>query len=177
MALFVITVFGEDRPGIISAISGPITRHDGNWERSQLARLAGHFAGIVEVSVRGEQYAALVAELTALEDQGLHVTIEGEEPQDAEEVEGEEFLLELLGNDHHGIVAEISAVLAEHRISIGELHTEVRAAPMAGGHLFQARAVLVAPPAETHALREALEGLADELMVDLTLTDSAHSAV
>ena len=40
MALFVITVFGEDRPGIISAISGPITRHDGNWERSQLARLA-----------------------------------------------------------------------------------------------------------------------------------------
>jgi glycine cleavage system regulatory protein len=170
MTQFVITVFGEDRPGIISALSGPVTRHDGNWERSQLARLAGRFAGIVEVSVPDERYAALVAELTALEDQGLHVTIEGEEPPDAAEVEGEEFLLELLGNDHHGIVAEISAVLAAHRISIGELHTEVREAPMAGGHLFHARAVLVAPPEETDALREALEGLADELMVDLTLT-------
>jgi glycine cleavage system regulatory protein len=170
MSLFVITVFGDDRPGVISALSGPITRHEGNWERSQLARLAGKFAGIVEASVPDERYAPLVAELTALEDQGLHVVIEGEDPTEAEAVEGEEFLLELLGNDHHGIVAEISAVLAEHRISIGELHTEVREAPMAGGHLFQARAVLVAPPEQTDALRAALEGLADELMVDLTLT-------
>jgi glycine cleavage system regulatory protein len=170
MALFVITVFGEDRPGVISALSEPITRHDGNWERSQLARLAGRFAGIVEASVPDERYAALVAELVALEDQGLHVTIVGEEPPEPEATEGEAFLLELLGNDHPGIVAEISAVLAEHRISIDELQTEVREAPMAGGHLFHARALLVAPPDETDALRAALEGLADELMVDLTLT-------
>jgi glycine cleavage system regulatory protein len=170
MALFVITVFGDDRPGVISALSGPVTRHDGNWERSQLARLAGKFAGIVEVSVPDERYAALVSELTALENQGLHVTVEGEDLTEAQEAEGEEFLLELLGNDHHGIVAEISAVLAEHGISIEELHTEVREAPMAGGHLFEARAVLVAPTEETDALRVALEGLADELMVDLTLT-------
>jgi glycine cleavage system regulatory protein len=170
MALFVITVFGDDRPGVISSLSGPITRHDGNWERSQLARLAGKFAGIVEVSVPDERYAALVAELVGLEDHGLHVTIEGEEPQESAAVEGEGFLLELLGNDHPGIVAEVSAVLAEHGVSIEELHTEVREAPMAGGHLFEARAVLVAPPAGTDALRAALEGLADELMVDLTLT-------
>jgi glycine cleavage system regulatory protein len=170
MALFVITVFGEDRPGIISALSGPITRHDGNWERSQLARLAGKFAGIVEASVADERYAGLVAELLALEDQGLHVTIEGEEPPESEVAEGEGFLLELLGNDHPGIVAEVSAVLAEHGVSIEELHTEVRDAPMAGGHLFEARAILVAPPSGTDALRSALEALADELMVDLTLS-------
>ncbi|HET6938172.1 MAG TPA: ACT domain-containing protein [Nocardioides sp.] len=168
MALFVMTVFGDDRPGVISAISGPITRLGGNWERSQLARLAGKFAGIVEASVPDERYAALVAELTALED--LHVTIEGEDLPESEAAEGEGFLLELLGNDHPGIVAEVSAVLAEHGVSIEELVTEVRDAPMAGGHLFEARAVLVAPPAGTDALRAALEGLADELMVDLTLT-------
>ena len=167
MALFVITVFGDDRPGIVSALSGPITRHQGNWERSQLVRLAGKFAGIVEASVPDERYAALVAELTALAD--LHVTIEGEEPTESDTV-GEGFLLELLGNDHAGIVAEVSTVLAEHGVSIEELHTEVREAPMAGGNLFEARAVLVAPPSGTDALRAALEGLADELMVDLTLT-------
>ena len=55
-------------------------------------------------------------------------------------------------------------------MSIEELHTEVREAPMAGGNLFEARAVLVAPPSGADALRAALEGLADELMVDLTLT-------
>jgi glycine cleavage system regulatory protein len=169
MALFVITVFGEDRPGIISALSEPITRHAGNWERSQLAQLAGKFVGIVEVSVADERYAALVAELVALEDRGLRVTVEGESPE-SEVAEGEGFLLELLGNDHPGIVAEVSAVLAEHGVSIEELHTEVRDAPMAGGHLFEARAFLVAPPAGTDALRAALEALADELMVDLTLS-------
>jgi glycine cleavage system regulatory protein len=169
MALFVITVFGEDRPGIISALSEPITRHAGNWERSQLAQLAGKFVGIVEVSVADERYAALVAELVALEDHGLRVTVEGESPE-SEVAEGEGFLLELLGNDHPGIVAEVSAVLAEHGVSIEELHTEVRDAPMAGGHLFEARAFLVAPPAGTDALRAALEALADELMVDLTLS-------
>ncbi len=170
MALFVITVFGEDRPGIISALSEPITRHEGNWERSQLARLAGKFAGIVEASVADDRYAALVGELMALEGQGLHVTIVGEEPPESEDVDGERFLLELLGNDHPGIVAEVSAVLAEHGVSIEELHTEVRDAPMAGGHLFEARAILVAPPSGTDALRAALEALADELMVDLTLS-------
>jgi glycine cleavage system regulatory protein len=170
MALFVITVFGEDRPGIISALSEPITRHEGNWERSQLARLAGKFAGIVEASVADDRYETLVGELMALEGQGLHVTIEGEEPPESEDVDGEGFLLELLGNDHPGIVAEVSAVLAEHGVSIEELHTEVRDAPMAGGHLFEARAILVAPPAGTDALRAALEALADELMVDLTLS-------
>jgi len=168
MALFVITVFGEDRPGIISALSEPITRHAGNWERSQLAQLAGKFVGIVEVSVADDRYAALAAELVALDD-GLRVTVEGESPE-SEVAEGEGFLLELLGNDHPGIVAEVSAVLAEHGVSIEELHTEVREAPMAGGHLFEARAFLVAPPTGTEALRSALEALADELMVDLTLS-------
>jgi glycine cleavage system regulatory protein len=168
MALFVITVFGEDRPGIISALSEPITRHAGNWERSQLAQLAGKFVGIVEVSVADDRYAALAAELVALDD-GLRVTVEGESPE-SDVAEGEGFLLELLGNDHPGIVAEVSAVLAEHGVSIEELHTEVREAPMAGGHLFEARAFLVAPPTGTEALRSALEALADELMVDLTLS-------
>jgi glycine cleavage system regulatory protein len=170
MATFVLTVFGDDRPAIISALSGPITRHDANWERSQLAQLAGKFAGIVEVSVADARFDSLVAELGALAEQGLHVRIERTEPDEPEAAEQQGFLLELLGNDHPGIVAEVSAVLAEHRVSIEELHTEVREAPMAGGHLFEAHAVLVAPPDGTEALRQALEGLADELMVDLTLT-------
>jgi glycine cleavage system regulatory protein len=170
MATFVLTVFGDDQPAIISSLSGPVTEHGGNWERSQLARLAGKFAGIVEVSVSDANYDSLVAALTALGGEGLHVTIERTEPADADAPEQQGFLLELLGNDRPGIVAEVSAVLTAHEVSIEELVTEVRDAPMAGGTLFEARAVLSAPPDETDALRKALEGLADELMVDLTLT-------
>jgi glycine cleavage system regulatory protein len=170
MARFVLTVLGDDRPGLVSALSGPISAHGASWERSQLAQLAGKFAGIVEVSVEDERYDALVAELLSLSEHGLHLALERSEEPPARETRG--LVLELLGNDRPGIVAEISSALAAHDVSIEELTTDVREAPHAGGMLFEARAVLDAPASVgTDALRSVLEGLADELMVDVTLTD------
>ncbi len=81
--------------------------------------------------------------------------------------------LELLGADHPGIVAEISAALTARGINIEELVTDVREAPMAGGTLFEARAVLAAPPTtSTDELRSMLEGLADELMVEIRVSET-----
>ena len=69
-------------------------------------------------------------------------------------------------------MAEISAALADAQISIEELSTDVRDAPMAGGTLFEARAVLSAPVGgDLDALRAVLEALADELMVEIRLSD------
>jgi glycine cleavage system regulatory protein len=170
MATFILTIIGDDRPGLVSALSAPISAHDGSWERSQMSRLAGKFAGIVLVAVADQRFDALVADLTALNEQGLQVAIERtDEPG---ERESQRLNLELLGADHPGIVAEISASLAERHVSIEELSTDVREAPMAGGTLFEAHAVLLAPPtASTDALRSMLEGLAHELMVEIRLSD------
>jgi glycine cleavage system regulatory protein len=170
MATFVLTVLGDDRPGLVSALSAPIKAHGASWERSQLSRLAGKFAGIVLVSVPDERYDALVAELTALEADGLRIALE--RTDGAAERESQRLTLELLGADRPGIVAEISASLAARGVSIEELSTDVRDAPMAGGTLFEARAVLDAPPSvSTDELRALLEGLADELMVELLLSE------
>ena len=170
MATFVLTVLGDDRAGLVSALSGAINHHAASWERSQLARLAGKFAGIVMVSVPDQRYDALVADLMALESQGLRLTVERtDEPAPAAAVR---LTLELLGADRPGIVAEVSSALAAREVSIEELSTDVRDAPMAGGRLFEASAVLSAPPTvSTDELRTLLEGLADELMVDITLSD------
>jgi glycine cleavage system regulatory protein len=170
MATFVLTVLGDDRPGLVSALSAPIKAHGASWERSQLSLLAGKFAGIVLVSVANNRLDALVADLTALKAQGLQVTVErSDEPGERESLR---LNLELLGADHPGIVAEISASLAAHNVSIEELTTDVRDAPMAGGTIFEARAVLNAPPTTSaEALRSMLEGLADELMVEIRLSD------
>ncbi|MBT5031257.1 MAG: glycine cleavage system protein R, partial [Proteobacteria bacterium] len=46
----IITVFAEDRPGIIRDISTVILNHQGNWLDSSLSQLAGKFAGIILVS-------------------------------------------------------------------------------------------------------------------------------
>ena len=44
--------------------------------------------------------------------------------------------LDLIGNDHPGIVHEVSAVLSRHRLSIEAITTDARDAPMAGGMIF-----------------------------------------
>ncbi len=170
MATFVLTVIGDDRPGLVSALSVPISAHRASWERSQMSRLAGKFAGIVLVAVADERLDALTADLAALESQGLQVTVERtDEPDERASLR---LRLELLGADHPGIVAEVSAALAGSGVSIEELTTEVRDAPMAGGTLFEARAVLLAPPTtSTEVLGSMLEELADELMVDITLSE------
>jgi glycine cleavage system regulatory protein len=170
VATFILTVVGDDRPGLVSDLSAPISAHGASWERSQMSRLAGKFAGIVLVAVADERRDALVEDLTALSAKGLHVALERtDEPG---ERESQRLHLELLGGDHPGIVAEISASLAAHHISIEELSTDVRDAPMAGGTLFEAHAVLNAPPAtSTDVLRSVLEGLANELMVEIRLSD------
>jgi glycine cleavage system regulatory protein len=170
VATFILTVVGDDRPGLVSAVSAPISAHGASWERSQMSRLGGKFAGIVLVTVADRLLDPLVADLAALGDQGLHVVIERTDVP--VEPPSQRLTLELLGADHPGIVAEISASLATRQVSIEELSTEVREAPMAGGTLFEARAVLNAPPdASTDGLRSLLESLANELMVEIRLSD------
>ena len=52
------------------------------------------------------------------------------------------FTLDLVGADRPGIVREITEVLAAHGVNIDRLRTEARDAPMSGGRLFEAHAVL-----------------------------------
>jgi glycine cleavage system regulatory protein len=170
VATFILTVLGDDRPGLVSAISAPISVHGASWERSQLSRLAGKFAGIVVVTVADSRVDALTADLGALSEQGLQVLVERtDEDVDQQAVR---LTLDLLGADHPGIVAEISATLAAHHVNIEDLSTDVHDAPMSGGTIFQAHAALTAPlSTSTEELRSLLEGLADELMVEIRLSD------
>lgn len=170
MATLVLTVLGDDRPGLVSAVSAALDAHGASWERSRLARLAGKFAGVVEVGVPDAAADALVPALEALSASGLTVVVERTDALD--EDEPSRLRLDLVGADRPGIVASISTLLAERGVSVEELETEVRDAPMAGGTLFEAHAVLVVPTTLSSAdLRSALESLADELLVDVELVD------
>lgn len=170
MAALVLTVLGDDRPGLVSAVSGVVTSHGASWEQGQMARLGGKFAGILLVDAPGDRVSALTRDLAALGAEGLRVTVE--QAGSPDEQESTRLWLELLGADRPGIVAEISAALADRGVGIEELSTGVREAPMAGGMLFEARAVLAAPPTVGgDELRRVLEALADELMVEISLSD------
>ena len=168
----VVTVIGNDRPGIVERLSDVVLAAGANWEESRMARLSGKFAGILRISVAAANVDALASGLRGLTSDGLTVVVEssGEAPAAAFRT----LWLELVGNDHPGIIRDISKVLAQHQVNIEELETSVSGAPMTGEQLFRARARLRLPAAVTADwLRGRLEALAGELMVDVALDEQA----
>jgi glycine cleavage system regulatory protein len=171
MTTFVLTVIGDDRSGLVDALAGVISTHGGNWERSQMARLAGKFAGIVEVTVPGAREDELRAALQPLTEQGLlAVTVDAATSTD--QLDGPRFALTLIGTDRPGLVHSISGALASAGASIEALDTSTSEAPMSGGVLFEARARVVLPAGgSVDSVRTQLEALADHLMVDIDISD------
>lgn len=166
----VLTVIGEDRPGLVEALAQLISEHEGSWDESRMARLAGHFAGVVQVHLPDGRADGLIAALPGLAERGLQASVVDSEWFRVNVDHRDTFRLELIGQDRPGIVREISSVLAALGVSVQDLRTVVESAPMSGERLFRAQAELV-PPAnlELERVRAALERLADELMVDVTL--------
>ncbi|NNG03744.1 MAG: hypothetical protein HKM95_06530, partial [Inquilinus sp.] len=82
--------------------------------------------------------------------------------------------LDLVGPDHPRIVRDIAHCLAERGVSVEEMETDMRGAPMGGEPLFYARARVRVPAGlAADDLRDALEALAAMLMVDIKLRDRA----
>ena len=166
----VLTVIGEDRPGLVEALADVITQHEGSWDESRMARLAGHFAGVVQIQLPEERADGLIASLSTLSERGLSASVVDSDWSLVSVDHRDSIRIELLGQDRPGIVREISSALAALEVSVQDLRTVVESAPMSGERLFRAQAEL-APPTDVgiDRIRAALERLADEMMVDMTV--------
>ena len=167
----VLTVIGEDKPGLVEKLAQTIAGHDGNWLESRMVHLAGKFAGVLRVSVSPTSMDPLMQALERLGAEGLKVVCEpGAESRDRLRA----VRLELIGADHPGIVRDLSTALARRRVNVEDLHTGRVDAPMSGEKLFQATARLHLPPElSLDDLRRELESVAQDLMVDVALVDDA----
>lgn len=166
----VITVIGPDRPGLVEAISRTIAEHDANWQASRMVRLASKFAGVVHVAVPDPRAEPLRKALNDLEGEGLVVVVER---SDEAPTEGQRTLrMDVVGHDRPGIIKQASHALSTLGVNVVELSTGLRSAPMSGEVLFHANAELVLPEGVTIAeVRSALESIAHDLMVDVTLVE------
>ncbi|MFH8249218.1 glycine cleavage system protein R [Microbacterium sp. B2969] len=170
MTTLVLTIVGDDRAGLVAAVAEVIEGHGGNWENSQLAELAGAFAGIVEVSVASDRADALRAALTQVE--GLVTVAIPGTPAATDAAPARRFAFQVLGNDHPGIVRELSSTLGAQGVSIERMTSETKDAAMAGGRLFEATISAVVPASvEVDGLVAELERLAHELQIDVTRLD------
>ncbi|MCC2101432.1 MAG: amino acid-binding protein, partial [Hyphomicrobiales bacterium] len=59
MTPMVLTLIGDDKPGLVNAASAAVAAHGGTWLESRLARLAGKFAGIVLIAAPEDRAEAL----------------------------------------------------------------------------------------------------------------------
>ena len=168
----IVTAIGTDRPGIVSLLSDRAQGFGANWAGSRMANLAGQFAGMVHFEVPAQNAEPLAQALRGLEASGLRVVIEKVEtsaPAGRRMVK-----LELTGLDRPGIVRDLSRNLAQQAVSIDDLHTEIVDGGTSAEHLFKVKALLVVPDSlPNEKLRQALDALANEMMVDIALGEHA----
>src|SRR5437870_4010828 len=142
----VMTIIGNDRPGLVELVAACVADHGGNWLESRMSHLGGRFAGIARVEVPADRLAELKRALHGLEADGLRVVVEsgtgsmGVDFLLRSTSPGQVATLELVGNDRPGILRTVTGVLAKHGVNVEELSSECVNAPMGGGDLFQARA-------------------------------------
>jgi glycine cleavage system regulatory protein len=169
--LLVMTVIGQDRPGLVDSVAGLVAEHGGNWLESRMSRLGGQFAGILRVEVPGEKEQALIAGLKRLESRGLTVVVQPDKPEPSA-APASESVLEIVGQDRPGIVREISHALASFGVNVEELQTECASAAMSGETLFKASARLSIPASCNAAqIRQELEQIAADLIVEISLAE------
>lgn len=178
----ILTVIGDDRPGLVERLATAISEHNGNWLESSMSHLSGKFAGIVCVSLPEAQLAALQSALAGLT--GLRISSElaatgagiNEGANAGTNIGTRRLKLSLVGHDRIGIVREVSQVLARHAVNVEDLSTYTDSAPMSAAILFHATAELTASPElDSRALTNDLERISNDLMVDITLDETIRA--
>ncbi len=161
----VLTVIGDDRPGLVEALSDVVVAHQGNWSESRMAHLADKFAGIVTVEVPLDQEEPLVAALQGLSTVGLKVT--AEKAVHAAKL-GETAVISVMGNDRTGIVREVAKTLSGLGASVRDLNSYCEPAPMSSEMLFKAELEITLPEnVPLEALEAAIEDISSDLVVEL----------
>jgi glycine cleavage system regulatory protein len=167
MAHLVLTVVGDDRVGLVGALAQRVAEAGANWEQSELAELAGAFAGIVLVTVPDDRVDDLTTSLRGLD--GLTVAVHSGAPRTPDNA-AHTLAFTVLGNDRPGIVREVTRAISAHALSIDTFRSRTLEAPMAGGTLFEASVEVSVPHGVDAAqITGALEALAGEIQVDLTV--------
>lgn len=164
MKPFIITLIGEDKPGLLASLADIVYQHNGNWLASNFALMAGRFAGFAEVHLPDDNVAAVTKLFSARNDVQIIVS-PGSSDQQANIKKA---TFSIIGNDKPGIVSELSTVLTRNGANINRFESHCESAPAAGNALFKARAFIEVPAGfDLDVLVEAVEQIANDLMIDI----------
>lgn len=168
----VLSAIGQDRPGIVNAISKFVFDHGCNLEDSRMAILGGEFALIVLVSGDSAKIGRLQAEAGEF-GQNSRLTVIAKPttaPTDRAAKGYQRFSVRAVGLDHEGIVHQIANAMAKLGVNIEALESTSASAPHTGAPQFNLDMTVEAPPNLAEAqLREKLTAACEAVNVDVEL--------
>lgn len=160
--IYLLSVHGKDRRGLVEALANHIEERGGNWLESRLCRLGGQFAGIVRIEF-GQPPMDLPSQVETLICQWDRV-----EEEEAAQAEAIRATLQIVAADRPGLVKQITRLLRGAGANVEEIETRVFSAPFSGEQMFDARfQVTLESESESGRLAGQLESLAEELMCDI----------
>lgn len=166
MTPIIFTLVGSDKPGLISDLAKTVYAMGGNWLGSNFSHMAGHFAGFVQVDLPLEKHQALIERLSQHPDLKIHLLPGITEQNEAQR----KVIIDIMGNDKSGIVQELTQILSQFNLNIVKFDSCLESAPNWGGELFKAKAIItVATDFDLEILREKLESVANDLMIDIEI--------
>ena len=128
-AVIITAIGGQDKPGIIAALTKAVLDVGGNLDDATMTRLRGAFANMLAATLPdGASADDLRGRLETVATQlGLYVSVE-EIPDDQPEPEPDHSIT-VYGADHPGIVYRITSLLADRNVNITDLDTRVAGGP------------------------------------------------
>ncbi len=168
MPLFAVLAVGADRPGIVAAVTGALAEAGANLDDTSMTILHGHFA--IAMVVGGPEGIDVAAALVPVaDDLGLTVDVrpiaEGTPPIPP----GDRWSLAVYGADRPGLVAAVTAVVADAGGNVVDLTTRLVGGAERPVYAMQLE-IALGEGVDPMVLGDRLRQVTTELGVDCTLS-------
>lgn len=159
-----VSIIGQDRPGIIAAVSAALAGLGGNLEDSSMTILRGQFAMMLVVNVPATAHDAEHVLAPVAAELGVVATVAEVAEAADHDAAGQSLVLSVHGADRPGIVSRLMGVVAGHGANVTDLTTRLST------DLYVVIADLDLPEgADAAALDDELHRVAGDLGVDVVL--------
>ena len=142
MLKLIVNTYGEDKPGLVSDLSGIIYSLNGNILESKMVRLENIFTIIMAIEIPKKNKSKLEHKIKSIE--GLNSTINILDKFDINK-KSNKFIFSLECLDSEGIINHFTNFFNKHKINIEELNTTITNAPTTGSLLFNLDSVITVP--------------------------------
>ena len=166
----VVSVVGEDRPGLVNSLSESIMAEGANIDESRMTLLGGEFAGILLVSGSDEVIGRLQDTLKGIGNENSLTIVTKETIPGASSQQTMPYEVSVVAMDQQGIVHKVTEFFSEHGINIRELSTSTYAAAHSGTPMFAMEMIVdLAVGSRVSQLRNEFVSFCDDLLIDASI--------